>query len=453
MKFLRNIIKVTMSNLLGFGTSFIIGFILPAILTVENYGYYKQYTLFISFAHLANLGINDAIYIKYGGKDKYELDVNELAKDHNFMLVVQFFVFILMLIYSFLSKNNIIFYFTLTTLFICISTFQQNLFQAIGEFNIFSLGNAYKSLFLIIILFIQVFFIKDTDYESYILTNVFSFILLTLYYEVKFLKFFKISNNFNFKESLKLISIGFFVLIANMSMTFVGNIGSWIVNFNYEITDFAQYSFQNSLLNVVLLIVNGIGLVFYNILAKRTINDILSKIKFYCIIIGILACESYFILDFIIQKYLSKYSQSLELLSIIFLALPFIFVSKILIVNLYKVYSKPQNYFSVSVIFSISSFIFIYIIEFVFSDMKSIAFATVVSYFLWYLYNNYIKFPKLQSKKKLTEMMIISSFIIVFWICSNKLPLMSGFIVYSIFLIILLIYLFIKKDDYLISLN
>ena len=64
MKLLKNIIGVALSNIASFGTSFIIGFILPAILTVADYGYYKEYTLYLSFAYLFNLGFNDGIYIK-----------------------------------------------------------------------------------------------------------------------------------------------------------------------------------------------------------------------------------------------------------------------------------------------------------------------------------------------------------------------------------------------------
>lgn len=76
-------------------------------------------------------------------------------------------------------------------------------------------------------------------------------------------------------------------MLANISMTFVANIGSWIVNLSFSIEDFAQYSFQNSLLNVVLLIVNAVGMVFYNKLAQRDNIEWLDKIKYSCLLIGI----------------------------------------------------------------------------------------------------------------------------------------------------------------------
>ena len=84
MKTLKNILNVAMSNIVGFGTSFIVGFILPGILTVAQYGSYRQYTLYLSFTYLFHLGFADGIYIKYGGKELNELDHNVIRDEHNF---------------------------------------------------------------------------------------------------------------------------------------------------------------------------------------------------------------------------------------------------------------------------------------------------------------------------------------------------------------------------------
>ena len=73
MKVLKNVFQVALSNVINFGTSFIIGFILPAVLSVADYGYYREYTLYLSFAYLVNLGFNDGIYIKYGGAEKEKI--------------------------------------------------------------------------------------------------------------------------------------------------------------------------------------------------------------------------------------------------------------------------------------------------------------------------------------------------------------------------------------------
>ena len=78
MKLLKNIFRVALANIVNFGSSFIVGFILPAVLTVAAYGHYKEYTLYLSFVYIFNLGFNDGVYIKYGGKGYILVEYREL---------------------------------------------------------------------------------------------------------------------------------------------------------------------------------------------------------------------------------------------------------------------------------------------------------------------------------------------------------------------------------------
>lgn len=45
-------------------------------------------------------------------------------------------------------------------------------------------------------------------------------------------------------------------------MSFVGNVGAWITNICLSVYEFAQYSFSISMLNIILMIINSVGLVF-----------------------------------------------------------------------------------------------------------------------------------------------------------------------------------------------
>ena len=65
MKNLKNIFNVAITNIINFGTSFLINFMLPIILSVVDYGNYRQYILYMSFTYIFNAGFNDGIYIKY----------------------------------------------------------------------------------------------------------------------------------------------------------------------------------------------------------------------------------------------------------------------------------------------------------------------------------------------------------------------------------------------------
>ena len=53
---------------------------LPIILSVVDYGNYRQYILYMSFTYIFNAGFNDGIYIKYGGKEEHELNQEEVQE-------------------------------------------------------------------------------------------------------------------------------------------------------------------------------------------------------------------------------------------------------------------------------------------------------------------------------------------------------------------------------------
>ena len=82
MKLIKDILKIIVSNFIMLGSNIVIGFILPATLTVDDYGLYKQYLLYSSYIAIFNLGFIDGIYIKYGGISVSSIDSVELKKEH-----------------------------------------------------------------------------------------------------------------------------------------------------------------------------------------------------------------------------------------------------------------------------------------------------------------------------------------------------------------------------------
>src|SRR5699024_6608358 len=108
MKLLKNIFRVALANIANFGSSFLVGFILPAVLTVAAYGHYKEYKLYLSFVYIFNLDFNDGIYIKYGRKDPESVNREELHEEHNFITIFQFIIFIGMMAVSLLLRDPIL---------------------------------------------------------------------------------------------------------------------------------------------------------------------------------------------------------------------------------------------------------------------------------------------------------------------------------------------------------
>lgn len=439
MKLVRSIISVSIANIVNFGTSFIIGFILPAILTVQAYGYYKEYILYLSFAYLLNFGFNDGIYIYYGGKELEGLSHKKVQQEHNFILLFQIIVFILTLAVGFIQGSQVILLFAVASFFMTIITYHQNLLQATGNFSSFSKGNILKSIFYVLILLLGIFVLRSDNYVFYTVLNILSLVFLFLYFEFQFRKRFGFASGLNIQDSKVYFKIGIFVLLANMSLTLVGNVGSWIIKFAFPIEMFAQYSFQSSILNVILLVVSAIGQVFYNLISKHKDDETLQSIKDLSLILGVIASLAFFVFALIIERFLPKYIPAIDLLSMTFLAIPYIMISKILIANLYKATRSERKYFIDSVLYVLFAFLIVGGAYLIWKNMLVIALATSVTYLLWYFYASRIEFKMLAGGTK--EWILILSHIIVFCLAANYLDNIKGFIVFFGYsLLVLLLY-------------
>ena len=76
MNLKKSLTKVFSANIVQLLSSAIVGFVVPAILSIDSYAKYKTYTLIISYLGLLHFGYPDGLYIKYGGK-KYDEIPNE----------------------------------------------------------------------------------------------------------------------------------------------------------------------------------------------------------------------------------------------------------------------------------------------------------------------------------------------------------------------------------------
>lgn len=442
MKHLKNIIAVAFSNAVGFGTSFIIGFILPAILSVSAYGEYRQFMLYTSFAYIFNLGFNDGIYIKYGGIKLRNVNRDNITKEHGFIITFHLIIAILMFIFFIITRNSSLLLYAIAVLLMNIITFHENFLQAIGEFKLYSRSNILKNSFYIASLLLFILYLEVEKTNSYIGVYIASLFLIFLIYEITFHRHFGLKNMYYMKTDPNLFYIGLFILVANMSLTFVANIGNWVVNFNYPINDFAQYSFQNSLLNVILLIVNAIGLVFYNVISQKSNKELLNMIKKICLFLGVSSGLAFFIFKKIILTFLPDYGDSIGLLSITFVSIPYIMTSKILIANLYKVNRAGRKYFKDSIIFALISFIFVLVTNIIISNLITIAISTTLSYIFWFIYCINWEFKELKISR--SELFMLVSHCVIFLLSSNYLSDLVGPIIYMLYIILILY--FDKKE-------
>ena len=77
--FLKNIAKMFAGNAISLLSGVLVGFLVPAMMGLSDYGNYKIYTLYLVYVSLLTLGFGDGINLRYAGTDRDDLDKNQLA--------------------------------------------------------------------------------------------------------------------------------------------------------------------------------------------------------------------------------------------------------------------------------------------------------------------------------------------------------------------------------------
>lgn len=84
-KTLKSIIGVALSNCTTIVSGLVVGFLIPKILSIEDYGMYKTFSLYTTYIGFFSMGIIDGIVLDYGGKDYGQL---KRSKFRSFFQVV-----------------------------------------------------------------------------------------------------------------------------------------------------------------------------------------------------------------------------------------------------------------------------------------------------------------------------------------------------------------------------
>ena len=88
-KTLKNIIIVAFSNITKLFAGVLVGILLPKIIGVTNYGYYKTFTLYGVYVGLFTIGITDGIYLKFGGSSYESLNKKSFRFYSRFFFLLQ----------------------------------------------------------------------------------------------------------------------------------------------------------------------------------------------------------------------------------------------------------------------------------------------------------------------------------------------------------------------------
>lgn len=398
-KTVRNVLKVSFSNLAKLLSGVLVAFLLPKMIGVTDYGYYKTFTLYASYTGLLHFGFADGIYLKYGGTNYDKLNKQSFRSYSLFFIVTEIAV---TGIFAFLSL--IFISGELRFIFVCLAVFAlssnlvyyyQIISQITERFGELSLRNIIQSLLTVVsLLLLFGFYIchkQQVSYRAYTVIYVLITVLLTFWYiwTYRGITFGKTDHPATvLKECLILFKIGFPLLVANLSQSLVLSIDRQFVNVLFDTNTYAVYAFAYNMLSLMTTTLSAISTVLFPILKKTNENDLRSFYAFLVEVVLILACFSlllYFPLSVFVQWFLPKYAESIVIFRIIMPGLIMSSAVTLIMHNYYKVVGKEGVFFCISVLVLALSIVANVIAYSVFGTAKAISVASVFVLLIWYI--------------------------------------------------------------------
>ncbi|KLU62676.1 GDSL-like lipase/acylhydrolase [Peptococcaceae bacterium CEB3] len=430
MSLKRDIARVFSSNVIALLVGIITGFLVPAFLPLDQYAYLKTFTLYIGYVGILHFGFIDGLYIKYGGKREEELDKSILKGEHRFLLFLQLAVTMVFLALGIAFKDGILIAFSLAIIPTNMRTLFQFLFQALGQFGLYSkIALLTPNLLLLTNLFL-IYVLRINNFWPFVFGSLGVYYIVFIGLEIMFLRRVRGCKPLNDnKELINNFRVGIFVMTGNLSALLFYSMDRWFVKLLFSISSFAYYSFAISMMSIVNVLISSITMTFYPYLVRNQEEDLLKKIKTGLLVIGTVASGAYFVFAFIVRVFMKKYIPSLDIISILFAECPAVIVINALYVNLYKARKRERQYFFTVFRMLAVTLVLNAVSVLLYKRPQSIALATTLSFYVWYVFSSR-HFDALKIRAK--ELIYLLSYLTLFFISAILLSWWQGLIAYPL---------------------
>lgn len=443
---INNIVKVMMANVVSLLGSLACGFLLPKIFSMDGFGYYKIFTLYLSYTGMLHFGFPDGVLLKYGGTPYEDLDKKEFRGLTWFYMIFQSCVALILVAISFFLQGEykgIFFFIGICTFTINVITYFQFISQASMRFNEFSVIKIVTSLLTFVgIVGMYVCYMTDKrtiQYQWYLVLYTMINAGILLFYILKYRNIiWGNRGGWTLKRlNLKILfKTGIILTVSYQVLQLILNADRQFVSLLFSPAEYAVYSFAYSLITMITTVISAIALVVFPTLkqlSKERAMDFFERGILGVQAIVLLCLGGYFPLAKIISSFLPNYIPSLTYLKIIFPGLVFSSCITIVIFTYYKILDYNVQFFCIGIIILLLAILLNYGAWKIGGTASAISYASMVTFIIWYVIS--IAFLKLKYPikifKNLCYMILMS---LIFYIVVFRVEnLIFGFFLYEVF--------------------
>lgn len=317
----KNLAAAFAAQGISFVVSVVTSLVVPKILGVTEYGFWQLFLFYTSYVGFFHFGLNDGVYLLFGGVTRDKIDKKLINSELLFGLVYQSLIALGITAYTicFIEDEKRCFVFLFTAFFLLlynITYFYSLLFQAMNETRLFSISSIIDRTSFFIVLVVLVGFHVDT-FEVYVVGFTLAKLISLAYCVFNARDFIAagfVKPRYAIRAALHSISVGFNLMIANIADMLILGIGRFLVDSAWGIEAFGKVSFSLSLVNFFITFVTQASMVLFPALRQGSKQE---QIKFYILIRDVmeLLFPAIFILYFpmvvLLSCWLPQYSESM----------------------------------------------------------------------------------------------------------------------------------------------
>jgi O-antigen/teichoic acid export membrane protein len=310
------------------GVSVLINIAIPILVDVEAYGNYRKLLLYVSYAGVMHLGLLSGLYLYVLGKELPELSMSGVQGLRRKLWIVQFtclpciglglllageggYLFIGVLLTAIALSNYV--------------TFYNYIFQGTNNFRLFFIANV-SGRFSLILLLIGIFVFRCISIWMLMGTVLLPLVVSALAYKKLWLRVKTGGAHLSkpMPDWRQLWQRGMSLYFGNVLIVIFFSAGSLLVSFAASPSEFAIFAFAYGLFSISYLITDGLTVVLTPYTAKWMRSGARTNSATTALLFAIWSVPlGYWFAKIGVHHYYPKYVDSIPLLQIFMMALPF----------------------------------------------------------------------------------------------------------------------------------
>lgn len=273
----QNIYAAFTAQFISLLVSFLTSLVVPKVLNITNYGYWQLFIFYTNYVGFLHFGLNDGVYLIYGGKTRSEIDKqcinSQFLASLLFQAVLALGISLLTCRYS--TEGDRTFVILASSIFMLVanaSSFLGYLFQAMNETRLYSLSTMVdRASFLVMMLFIII--LRINSFRLLISFYLIARTLCLIYcgWNARDFLACRIKSLAETEKNVfASIKVGCLLMLANVSDSLILGVMQYMADDAWGIESFGSISFAITMVNFFLTFVLQVSMVLFPALRQSS---------------------------------------------------------------------------------------------------------------------------------------------------------------------------------------